>query len=113
VDPIYRQLLELLEKNRPLAFAVLVETKGSTLQKGGGASRCYHHDKSCHKSAPTRMSGPVALWGCRTTRARRPRYYGGSAKMRSVADPPNLPNEGVLVAIDDRGTYPSELKKLL
>jgi xanthine dehydrogenase accessory factor len=35
VDPIYYQLSELLELNQPLAFAVLVETKGSTPQKCG------------------------------------------------------------------------------
>jgi len=35
VDPIYRDLLDLLEAGQPLAFAVLVETKGSTPQKCG------------------------------------------------------------------------------
>jgi xanthine dehydrogenase accessory factor len=35
MDPIYRQLHELLAQNQPLAFAVLVETKGSTPQKCG------------------------------------------------------------------------------
>jgi xanthine dehydrogenase accessory factor len=35
VDPIYRELADLLERNEPLAFAVLVETKGSTPQKCG------------------------------------------------------------------------------
>jgi hypothetical protein len=34
-------------------------------------------DRSCHSSAGV---PPVAIWGCRTTRARRPRYHGGSAK---------------------------------
>jgi len=35
VDPIYRQLTDLLDRQEPLAFAVLVETKGSTPQKCG------------------------------------------------------------------------------
>lgn len=35
MDPIYRELDGLLERNQPLAFAVLVETKGSTPQKCG------------------------------------------------------------------------------
>jgi xanthine dehydrogenase accessory factor len=35
VDPIYQQLAELLERKEQLAFAVLVETKGSTPQKCG------------------------------------------------------------------------------
>lgn len=35
MDPIYRQLNELLDRQQPLAFAVLVETKGSTPQKCG------------------------------------------------------------------------------
>jgi len=35
VDPIYQQLAELLERGERLAFAVLVETKGSTPQKCG------------------------------------------------------------------------------
>jgi xanthine dehydrogenase accessory factor len=35
VDPIYQQLAELLERKERLAFAVLVETKGSTPQKCG------------------------------------------------------------------------------
>ena len=35
VDPIYRQLVELLDQHQPLAFAVLTETKGSTPQKCG------------------------------------------------------------------------------
>ena len=33
MDPIYRQLPKSLEKNEPLAFAVLVETQDSTLRK--------------------------------------------------------------------------------
>jgi len=35
VDPIYQELADLLERGQPLAFAVLVETKGSTPQKCG------------------------------------------------------------------------------
>ena len=35
MDPIYQQLAELLERKERLAFAVLVETKGSTPQKCG------------------------------------------------------------------------------
>jgi xanthine dehydrogenase accessory factor len=35
VDPIYHELAGLLERKEPLAFAVLVETKGSTPQKCG------------------------------------------------------------------------------
>jgi len=35
VDPIYQQLAGLLERKERLAFAVLVETKGSTPQKCG------------------------------------------------------------------------------
>jgi len=35
VDPIYQELAGLLERKEPLAFAVLVETKGSTPQKCG------------------------------------------------------------------------------
>jgi xanthine dehydrogenase accessory factor len=35
VDPIYHELADLLKRNQPLAFAVLVETKGSTPQKCG------------------------------------------------------------------------------
>ena len=35
MDPIYRELTELLDRDQPLAFAVLVETKGSTPQKCG------------------------------------------------------------------------------
>ena len=35
MDPIYHQLAELLERKEQLAFAVLVETKGSTPQKCG------------------------------------------------------------------------------
>jgi len=35
VDPIYQELVALLERGQPLAFAVLVETKGSTPQKCG------------------------------------------------------------------------------
>jgi len=35
VDPIYQELAELLERKERLAFAVLVETKGSTPQKCG------------------------------------------------------------------------------
>jgi len=35
VDPIYQELAGLLERKQPLAFAVLVETKGSTPQKCG------------------------------------------------------------------------------
>jgi xanthine dehydrogenase accessory factor len=35
VDTIYRDLLNLLKAGQPLAFAVLVETKGSTPQKCG------------------------------------------------------------------------------
>ncbi len=35
MDPIYQQLAELLERKEQLAFAVLVETKGSTPQKCG------------------------------------------------------------------------------
>lgn len=35
MDPIYQQLAELLERKEPLAFAVLVEAKGSTPQKCG------------------------------------------------------------------------------
>lgn len=35
MDPIYRDLADLLERNQPLAFAVLIETKGSTPQKCG------------------------------------------------------------------------------
>jgi len=35
VDPIYQELAGLLERGQPLAFAVLVETKGSTPQKCG------------------------------------------------------------------------------
>jgi xanthine dehydrogenase accessory factor len=35
VDPIYHDLLKLLEDGQPCAFAVLVETKGSTPQKCG------------------------------------------------------------------------------
>jgi xanthine dehydrogenase accessory factor len=35
VDPIYQQLADLLERKERLAFAVLVETKGSTPQKCG------------------------------------------------------------------------------
>jgi xanthine dehydrogenase accessory factor len=35
VDPIYQELASLLERGQPLAFAVLVETKGSTPQKCG------------------------------------------------------------------------------
>lgn len=35
MDPIYRELLNLLENQQPLAFAVLTETKGSTPQKCG------------------------------------------------------------------------------
>ncbi len=35
MDPIYQELAGLLERKEPLAFAVLVETKGSTPQKCG------------------------------------------------------------------------------
>jgi xanthine dehydrogenase accessory factor len=35
VDPIYRELADLLDRNQPLAFAILIETKGSTPQKCG------------------------------------------------------------------------------
>jgi len=35
VDPIYQELASLLEAGQPLAFAVLIETKGSTPQKCG------------------------------------------------------------------------------
>ncbi len=35
MDPIYRDLLNLLDAGQPLAFAVLIETKGSTPQKCG------------------------------------------------------------------------------
>ena len=35
MDPIYQQLAELLERKERLAFAVLIETKGSTPQKCG------------------------------------------------------------------------------
>jgi xanthine dehydrogenase accessory factor len=35
VDPIYHELAGFLERGQPLAFAVLVETKGSTPQKCG------------------------------------------------------------------------------
>ena len=35
MDPIYQELAGLLERGQPLAFAVLVETKGSTPQKCG------------------------------------------------------------------------------
>lgn len=35
MDPIYRQLVDLLDRHQPLAFAVLTETKGSTPQKCG------------------------------------------------------------------------------
>ncbi|MGD0060784.1 MAG: XdhC family protein [Verrucomicrobiia bacterium] len=35
MDPIYQELARLLERKQPLAFAVLVETKGSTPQKCG------------------------------------------------------------------------------
>ena len=35
MDPIYQELATLLERKQPLAFAVLVETKGSTPQKCG------------------------------------------------------------------------------
>jgi xanthine dehydrogenase accessory factor len=35
VDPIYHDLVRLLEAGQPLAFAVLTETKGSTPQKCG------------------------------------------------------------------------------
>jgi xanthine dehydrogenase accessory factor len=35
VDPIYEELTSLLEAGQPLAFAVLIETKGSTPQKCG------------------------------------------------------------------------------
>jgi xanthine dehydrogenase accessory factor len=35
VDPIYKDLTDLLDRRQPLAFAVLVETKGSTPQKCG------------------------------------------------------------------------------
>ena len=35
MDPIYQQLAGLLERKERLAFAVLVETKGSTPQKCG------------------------------------------------------------------------------
>jgi xanthine dehydrogenase accessory factor len=35
VDPVYQELAGLLERKEPLAFAVLVETKGSTPQKCG------------------------------------------------------------------------------
>lgn len=35
MDPIYPQLVELLDRQQPLAFAVLIETKGSTPQKCG------------------------------------------------------------------------------
>lgn len=35
MDPIYRELADLLDRNEPFAFAVLVETKGSTPQKCG------------------------------------------------------------------------------
>ena len=35
MDPIYQQLAVLMERKERLAFAVLVETKGSTPQKCG------------------------------------------------------------------------------
>ena len=35
MDPIYRDLVKLLDAGQPLAFAVLTETKGSTPQKCG------------------------------------------------------------------------------
>ena len=35
MDPIYQELASLLDRGQPLAFAILVETKGSTPQKCG------------------------------------------------------------------------------
>ncbi len=41
MDPVYQELAGLLERKEKLAFAVLVETKGSTPQKCGAKAMFF------------------------------------------------------------------------